>query len=134
MQIQNVPITTVKTYEKKNPRFIDDTIDAVVCSIMEFSTKPTEESRAMRDIVRLTFVIWGIFAQRGVRIQNLSSQQVKKTPLTSRWCVNQMNGGVYRPISAPLFMRGEPTHRSFFAVFSCDKNRNLCDISAEKSE
>ena len=43
-----------------------------------------------------------------------------------------MNGGVCEPISAPLFMRGEPTHRSFFAAISCDKNRNLCDISAEK--
>jgi hypothetical protein len=46
----------------------------------------------------------------------------------------QKNGGVCEPISAPLFMRGEPTHRSFFAAISCDKNRNLCDISAEKRE
>jgi hypothetical protein len=48
--------------------------------------------------------------------------------------VSISNGGVCEPISAPLFMRGEPTHRSFFAAISCDKNRNLCDISAEKRE
>lgn len=27
------------------------------------------------------------------------------------------DGGVYRPISAPLFMRGEPTHSSFSQLF-----------------
>jgi hypothetical protein len=43
-------------------------------------------------------------------------------------------GGSCEPISAPLFMSGEPTHSSFFAAISCDKNRNLCDISAEKRE
>jgi hypothetical protein len=45
-----------------------------------------------------------------------------------------MNGGGCEPISAPLFMRGKTNHRSFFAAFSCDKNRNLCDFSAEKGE
>ena len=46
----------------------------------------------------------------------------------------KQTGGGCEPISAPLFMRGEPTHHSFFAAISCDKNRNLCDISAEKRE
>ena len=35
MQIQNVPITSVKPYEK-NPRFNDDAVDAVAKSIKEF--------------------------------------------------------------------------------------------------
>ena len=35
MQIQNVPITSVKPYEK-NPRFNDDAVDAVARSIKEF--------------------------------------------------------------------------------------------------
>ena len=35
MQIQNMPITSVKPYEK-NPRFNDDAVDAVAKSIKEF--------------------------------------------------------------------------------------------------
>ena len=35
MQIQNVPISSVKPYEK-NPRFNDDAVDAVAKSIKEF--------------------------------------------------------------------------------------------------
>ena len=37
MQIQNVPITSVKPYEK-NPRFNDDAVDAVAKSIKEFGS------------------------------------------------------------------------------------------------
>jgi len=44
------------------------------------------------------------------------------------------DGGVCETISAPLFMRGETTHHSFFTTFSDDKNRNLCGFSAEKRE
>ena len=42
------------------------------------------------------------------------------------------SGGGCEPISAPLFMRGETTHHSFFTTFSDDKNRTLCGFSAEK--
>ena len=61
MQIQNVPITSVKPYEK-NPRFRDGAFNSVAWSIMEFNAQPTEESRAVLDIVHLTFATWGIFA------------------------------------------------------------------------
>ena len=42
--------------------------------------------------------------------------------------------GVCEPISAPLFMRGEPTHRSFFAAISCDKNHDLSTSFDGKGE
>ena len=44
------------------------------------------------------------------------------------------NGGGCEPISAPLFMRGETNHRSFFTTFSCDKNHDLSTSFDGKGE
>lgn len=87
-------------------------------------------------------ILFPLFAKKSSRIYEKNRKKQKKTvglrEKDDRSKVNDAvktkNGGVCEPISAPLFMRGEPTHRSFFAAISCDKNRNLCDISAEKRE
>ena len=76
----------------------------------------------------------GDYSFRNPRIEGDLGRKVEKIVIGTPIARRQKNGGVCEPISAPLFMRGEPTHRSFFAAISCDKNRNLCDISAEKRE
>ena len=76
----------------------------------------------------------GDYSFRNPRIEGDLGRKVEKIVIVTAIVRRQKNGGVCETISAPLFMRGETTHHSFFTTFSDDKNRNLCDISAEKRE
>ncbi len=73
MQIQNVPITSVKPYEK-NPRFNDDAVDAVAKSIKEFGwQQPIVTDKDMTvicapDIVKL---IWEGRQPKGLTLDKL---------------------------------------------------------------
>ena len=81
MQIQNVPITSVKPYEK-NPRFNDDAVDAVARSIKEFGwQQPIVVDRDMVIIVGHTRLKaaenLGLTEVPVIIADNLTPEQVK---------------------------------------------------------
>ena len=81
MQIQNVPITSVKPYEK-NPRFNDDAVDAVARSIKEFGwQQPIVVDREMVIIVGHTRLkaaeSLGLTEVPVIVAENLTPEQVK---------------------------------------------------------
>ena len=81
MQIQNVPITSVKPYEK-NPRFNDDAVDAVARSIKEFGwQQPLVVDRDMVIIVGHTRLkaaeSLGLTEVPVIIAENLTPEQVK---------------------------------------------------------
>ncbi len=81
MQIQNVPITSVKPYEK-NPRFNDDAVDAVAKSIKEFGwQQPIVVYREMVIIVGHTRLkaaeSLGLTEVPVIVAENLTPEQVK---------------------------------------------------------
>ena len=81
MQIQNVPITSVKPYEK-NPRFNDDAVDAVAKSIQEFGwQQPIVVDRGMVIIVGHTRLkaaeSLGLTEVPVIVAENLTPEQVK---------------------------------------------------------
>jgi len=81
MQIQNVPITSVKPYEK-NPRFNDDAVDAVAKSIKEFGwQQPIVVDREMVIIVGHTRLkaaeSLGLTEVPVIVAENLTPEQVK---------------------------------------------------------
>ena len=89
MQIQNVPITSVKPYEK-NPRFNDDAVDAVAKSIKEFGwQQPIVVDREMVIIVGHTRLkaaeSLGLTEVPVIVADNLTPEQVKADSERDRW-------------------------------------------------